>query len=925
MKLVPSIAIVTVIAAIPLAGLSTFAAFSSGAAALEAERFIRDQQSSSYYAERVATAILDCRRYEQGLLLAGPDRQSRDVHLLGFLWYCLVLQDRLQAYLDYGGDDTCLEDQCSAIEDYRDAVIRVAARMYVDNGADAVLREDRDLEPFKEQMRAATNCASVAARDHSRVAEAEVSRLAESLRRDQAIASVGGGVSFAMLVAGILTFTVPTARRARRLAEIARRLSDGRRDIDCRIDGDDELAQAGEALERMRSLVAEREAWLVRREAEARKLSEAIERSDLPTLITDATGLILWGNRAAGALSTEDVTGIALDRALRAAGYGEESIGQVMKAIAEGQAFSGERRIEPAGGELSWHRLEGFPVRGELGTPTSFVVLEHDVSDARRIGASRAAYVEMVGLLVGDRPLRDALDAFVRRLESTMPGVLTSVLVLEGDRLSVASAPSLPASFSRLVDGLQIGPDAGSCGRCAYTGEPVIAADTSTHPAWSRYRGVTQAYGFAACWSIPVRSGAGELLGTFAAYARVAREPTEAEMASLRIGAGFAALALDRRRNDARAEQARLQLAEALAEVDRLRRDLAAANESRRRELQSAMGNVGVVLGQLRPAGASAGSVGDELKALIEDASEERPAEVEARTWAPPLGIVRAAIAASGDAGASEFRIAPAPDLPDIVLLHADRARRILAHVLLLVADGVQRRRPGPMRGEPLVIAAECRGGSSPDGATRLLIQVRAPSAPLVPLAESVDGPPDCELARRAAQRIGGNVSSRVEGRDLVVSIELPCDVVRAAPAPPPDVRPRQDSSERLDCRILLVDDHAEIRALFAHHLRQAGATVEECDTGIAALERMVPRDGPPRHDVVLLDMQLPGHDGYAVTRIARAAGCRLPIVAVTAHAIGDERSRCLAAGCDDFATKPLSRVEIIDIARRHARRTAGV
>lgn len=116
------------------------------------------------------------------------------------------------------------------------------------------------------------------------------------------------------------------------------------------------------------------------------------------------------------------------------------------------------------------------------------------------------------------------------------------------------------------------------------------------------------------------------------------------------------------------------------------------------------------------------------------------------------------------------------------------------------------------------------------------------------------------------------------------------------------------------DLRVLLVDDGADNRRLLGLLLERAGARVSLAENGRRAIEEVEAADPP--FDVVLMDMQMPGMDGYEATRILRADGCELPIIAVTAHAMEGAREECLAAGCDEYLAKPVDGAHLVQAIR---------
>jgi DNA-binding CsgD family transcriptional regulator len=172
------------------------------------------------------------------------------------------------------------------------------------------------------------------------------------------------------------------------------------------------------------------------------------------------------------------------------------------------------------------------------------IVLVRSKKQALAFIESQSGIVER---LARGAPLEGALSVLVLAVESLSPGVLGSVLLLSGDgRVRHAAAPSLPHSYVKAIDGLAIGPAAGSCGTAMYLGKTVIVPDIATDPLWHGYRKHALTHGLRACWSAPIVSPGREVLGAFALYYREARSPRRHERRLVEIAAELAALAIER-------------------------------------------------------------------------------------------------------------------------------------------------------------------------------------------------------------------------------------------------------------------------------------------------------------------------------------------------------------------------------------------
>ncbi len=169
--------------------------------------------------------------------------------------------------------------------------------------------------------------------------------------------------------------------------------------------------------------------------------------------------------------------------------------------------------------------------------------------ERKRAQAIQDGQRQFLELLATGGGFSETLHTLVSIIEEQWPGMQGLVLLLdEQGHLHRGAAVSLPEEYVASIEGLKIGPRVGSCGTASYLGERVIVEDIAEDPRWEGLRELALDYGLRACWSEPVFSPEGDVVGTFAMYYCHPRAPTDAELRTIEVGAHLVGVAIEQKR-----------------------------------------------------------------------------------------------------------------------------------------------------------------------------------------------------------------------------------------------------------------------------------------------------------------------------------------------------------------------------------------
>jgi PAS domain S-box-containing protein len=223
------------------------------------------------------------------------------------------------------------------------------------------------------------------------------------------------------------------------------------------------------------------------------------------------------------------------------------------RTVATGESYDIEHRIRRADGVYRWFHVSGTPLRDTRGDIVRWYVIETDIDDRKRAETLLTGEKRLLEMAAAGNSMSEILAALCRLVEATTEGCYCSVVLVDADgaRLEHGAAPSLPASFINSIIGRPVNIHSGPCAMAAYLNEQVIAADLALETRWAPHAWcpMAMAHGLRACWSTPIASTAGKIVGAFAIYYGEPRTPTPEQRDLIAQFKHVASIAIERAQN----------------------------------------------------------------------------------------------------------------------------------------------------------------------------------------------------------------------------------------------------------------------------------------------------------------------------------------------------------------------------------------
>jgi formate hydrogenlyase transcriptional activator len=317
--------------------------------------------------------------------------------------------------------------------------------------------------------------------------------------------------------------------------------------------------------------------------ASPRHSFEQTRRAHDVRLVIDAIPALAWSARADGSADFFnqrwlDYTGLSAEQARdwgwTAALHADDLKGLMdywRSVLASGEPGEIEARLRRFDGVYRWFIFRAIPSFDNDGQVVKWFGTNTDIEDRKRAENLLAGENLVLEMTAKGNSLESILEALCRVVEQTADGCLCSVILIDptGSTIEQAIAPSLPSTYNNRFPGIAVDREGGPCTEAALRKKQVIVPDVVADTRWDTYGWRTDAlaHGLKACWSTTILASNGLVLGTFAIYWREPRSPSEQEQKIIGQVTHLAAVAIERKRNEATLTRALEEIAKSEAEL----------------------------------------------------------------------------------------------------------------------------------------------------------------------------------------------------------------------------------------------------------------------------------------------------------------------------------------------------------------------
>ena len=608
----------------------------------------------------------------------------------------------------------------------------------------------------------------------------------------------------------------------------------------------------------------------------------------------------------------------------------------------ETSAFETETRYIRKDATIIWVRNSVSLTRDTLGHPACIIQLSEDVTERRRAQDLLAAQNQAMAAVAQQLDLPLVLQMLVRVSEEfSGRDVMGSIMLVDESRACLVhgAAPSLPDSYNQAVHGVKIDPDIGTCAAAAARKEIVITPDIASAPSWKPYAALPLDLGLVSCWSMPILSSTGQILGTFGTYSRALGAPGKQEQDLIYSLSQTASLAIERWQANLHRERLLHSERAARGDAERATRMKNEFLSTLSHELRTPLNAISLWTDLLKlnlrqsdplEEGLAAISRNTQLQAtLVEDLLDMSRIEAGQLRLEMKLvhlsTIISAAVDTvrlSAEAKGIQFELLLDPE-EGPVQGDPERLQQLIGNLLTNSVKYTPERGLVTVRSEwraaHVVISVSDNGeGMSAEFLPHIFDRFRQEDASSTRRLGGLGL--GLALAKQLAELHRGRLRALSAGKGLGATFTLELPLMLQEGEPGVSYGPLFASGNKQEVHapylqgitVLVIDDESDTRRLVKHLIEAEGGqvlTASSAKAGLILFQERTP-------DVVLSDIGMPEHDGYEFLRWVRAleagSGRRTPMAAFTAFARSEDRENALQAGFQIHLVKPINAATLI-------------